>query len=126
MSIKFYGYKSCSSCRKAKKFLVEHKVDFEELAIDSSPPSKHELNHMLQAQSGQLKKLFNTSGMRYRELGLKDKLASMSHDEAIDLLSQDGMLIKRPFVLSTEADSPTDRVALLGFHEQTYQDLFVS
>lgn len=112
--IRYYAYQRCSTCQKAKKWLEAHQVEFEEIAIRDQPPSLEELKQMYQAK-GRLKALFNTSGMDYRGLGLKDKLPTMSDDEAIELLTTNGMLVKRPFVIG-------DNVHLLGFKEAEWQD----
>ncbi len=100
MPYKFYEYKNCSTCRKAKKYLKEEGVTYQAIPIRETPPTKAELKKMLKIYDGEVKKLFNTSGQDYRSLGLKDKIAIMSEAEALDLLSQNGNLVKRPFILS--------------------------
>ncbi len=93
---KFYQYKKCSTCVKASKFLKENSVNFKDIAIVENPPSLPELKKMLKSYDGELKKLFNTSGVQYRELNMKEKLPSMSEAQALELLSKNGKLIKRP------------------------------
>jgi len=98
MTMIYYGYPKCGTCRKAKKWLETNNLDFQEVNIAEAPPSEEELGKMIAASDLELKKLFNVSGMKYRELNLKDKLPTMSDEEKISLLSSDGMLIKRPIV----------------------------
>lgn len=114
--VKFYQYKKCSTCVKASKFLTSKKVDFKDIAIVDSPPTKTELKTMLKAYEGNIKKLFNTSGVMYRELKIKDKINDMSTADAIDLLSKNGKLIKRPFLL-------TPKGSLVGFKEDEWKAL---
>ncbi len=95
--MKIYTYSRCSGCRGAVADLEAKGISFEEVAIEKTPPTVAELRHMLAAQQGKLRKLFNVSGQLYRSMGLKDKLADMSEDEVLQLLSQNGMLVKRPF-----------------------------
>jgi len=96
--IDFYGYDNCDTCRKAKKWLNEHGVDFKDTPIVQSPPSRALLKKILKAGDYQLKHLFNTSGQVYRQMKIKDRLTSMSVDDAIKLLSENGKLCKRPIV----------------------------
>ena len=110
MSTNVYTYKKCSTCRKATAWLDAQGIRYTELAIRETPPSKKELKQMLAAYDGNIKRLFNTSGMDYRALGIKDKLESMSDAQAIDLLHSNGNLVKRPFLLAENA-------ALVGFKE---------
>ena len=116
MKPKIYSYKNCGRCRKALKFLEQKKIDSEILAIRETPPSKKELKYMLGIVKD-IKKLFNTSGQDYKSLGLKDKLASMNETEMIDLLSSNGNLVKRPFVLY-------DETGLVGFKEDEWKKVF--
>ncbi|MCB9652747.1 MAG: arsenate reductase family protein [Deltaproteobacteria bacterium] len=97
--MKFYGYSGCGTCRKAKKWLEENGLEYEEVAIRETPPSKTMLKTMLQIV-GDPKRLFNTSGQDYRALGIKDKLPTMTERDVLELLSTNGNLVKRPFVLS--------------------------
>jgi Spx/MgsR family transcriptional regulator len=114
--VKYYNYKKCSTCTKAKKFLESRGVDFKDIPIVESPPSMKDLKKMLIQYNGELKKLFNTSGVMYRELGIKDKIKSMSENEALQLLSKNGKLIKRPFLI-------TDDGGLVGFKENEWKAL---
>ena len=98
--MKLYQYPNCSTCRKAVKYLNDKGVEFSSINIVDHPPSKAELQAMLASYNGEIRKLFNTSGLVYRELNLKDSLPSMSANSAIDLLSTNGKLIKRPFLLN--------------------------
>jgi len=109
--MKLYQYPNCSTCRKATKYLIERGVDFKSINITEQPPKKTELKAMLASYDGDIRKLFNTSGVQYRELKMKDKLPTMSAKEAIDLLAENGKLIKRPFLLSA------DKQGIVGFKE---------
>ncbi|MFD1032428.1 arsenate reductase family protein [Metaplanococcus flavidus] len=111
----FYWYPQCSSCQKAKKWLAAHEVDFKEIHIVDNPPTKEELKRIVDSSGIDLKKFFNTSGQQYRELQLKDKLGEMSADEKLELLSSNGMLIKRPLVWDGEK-------ATLGFKEEAFEN----
>ncbi len=110
----FYAYKGCDGCRKARKWLQANDVEFQEFAIRETPPSLTELQFALQKQ-GSLKPLFNTSGMDYRKLSLKDKLAEMSEAEAIELLNSNGNLVKRPFLIDHNND-----IQLSGYKEESW------
>ena len=100
--IKFYGYSKCSTVRKAKKWLNENNIIFEEIEITENPPTKEELEKMFKTSGLELKKFFNTSGVKYRELGLKDVVKTESEDKLLEILSSDGMLIKRPLLYDNE------------------------
>ncbi|WP_178198206.1 arsenate reductase family protein [Ligilactobacillus sp. Marseille-Q7487] len=115
---KFYCYSRCSTCRKAQKWLEEHQVEFESQDIVKNPPSQEELLAWLTASDKPLRYFFNTSGQRYRELGLKDKLADMTLQEASALLASDGKLIKRPLMVE-------DKQVTCGFKEDVYQELWL-
>jgi arsenate reductase len=114
--LKFYGYKGCSTCRDAVKWLQKKGIAFEELAIRETPPSVKELKAMQAAKDGDLRKVFNTSGMDYRALGLKDKLPAMSEAAALKLLSETGNLVKRPFVIDEKKG-----IFLTGFKEPEWK-----
>ena len=114
---KVYAYKGCDTCRKALKWLREHGVGFEERAIRETPPTPAELKRVLDRYEGDLKRLFNTAGGDYRELGMKDRLPTMGVDEAVELLSRTGNLVKRPLVVG-------DGVALAGFKEDEWKSAF--
>ncbi len=118
--LKVYEYAKCSTCVKALKFLDGKKVKYQKLPIAEKAPSQTELKKMLAAlkeRGGSLKNLFNTSGLVYKEMKLSEKLPSMTEAEAIKLLSENGKLVKRPFVLS-------DDVALVGFKEDEWKKVF--
>lgn len=116
--MKLYQYPKCSTCRKAIKFLNENQVEFSAIDITEQPPKKVELKAMLASYEGDIRKLFNTSGVQYRELNMKEKLPDMSAAEAIDLLASNGKLIKRPFLLNSA------RQGLVGF-KQTEWEAFI-
>ena len=106
----FIEYPACGTCRKAKKWLDEQGIGYTDRHIVEQRPSVEELKEW-QVRSGMpLKKFFNTSGMLYRDMGLKDKLPDMSEQEMIALLATDGMLVKRPILV-------TDDKVLVGFKE---------
>lgn len=105
-----YIYSKCSTCQNALKFLERKNISFVRKEIVETPPSVEELRTMFDYQDGHLKKLFNTSGLLYKKLELKDKLQNLNIDQAFALLHQHGMLVKRPFLLG-------DDFGLLGFKE---------
>lgn len=108
-----YVYGKCSTCKAALFFLKERGVAFTEKEISKVPPSLAELRQMLGYQNGHLKKLFNTSGLLYKEMQLKEKIQDLDTDKAFALLNQHGMLIKRPFLLGSD-------FGLLGFKESEW------
>lgn len=114
---KVYQYGKCSTCVKAMQFLKKKGVDFESVEITETPPSVAELKKMLKIYDGDLKKLFNTSGIQYRELDMANKLPKMSEDEALKMLSGNGKLVKRPFVLSGDE-------GIVGFREEAWKKMF--
>lgn len=97
--ITFYEYPKCSTCRAAKAELTKLGLEFEAIDIKTTPASADQLKAWMDATGLELKKYFNTSGNSYRELGLKDKFADLTVDEALNLLANDGMLIKRPLLI---------------------------
>ena len=97
--ILFYEYPKCSTCRAAKAELKKLGLEFEAIDIKTTPPKAAQLKEWMDATGLELKKYFNTSGNSSRELGLKDKFADLTVDEALDLLANDGMLIKRPLLI---------------------------
>ena len=115
--MKFYSYGRCGTCKKAIAYLKAQGQSCDPIDIVEHPPAKKELKQMLSYYP--LKKLFNTSGQLYREMSLKEKVAHMSDDEAVDLLARHGKLIKRPFVLAKD-------FGLVGFKESEWQDVFGS
>jgi arsenate reductase len=114
--LKIYQYPKCDSCRKAVKFLSEKKVKVELVDITENPPTRAELEKMLKIV-GDRKKLFNTSGVVYKEMKLSEKLPSLSDEKALDLLAKNGRLIKRPFLLGKDW-------GILGFKEADWQRIF--
>ena len=112
--LKVYIYQKCSTCRDALKWLDAHGIKYAVKAIRETPPSKAELKVALDAFNGDLRKIFNTSGMDYRALGLKDRLPNMSENEALEMLSSHGNLVKRPFVIG-------DGVVVTGFKEAVWK-----
>jgi len=115
MSLLFVQYPSCSTCRKAKAWLEEHKLDFEDRSIKEQNPSAGELKAWHKKSGLPLKRFFNTSGLLYREMKLKDKLSSMTEEEQFELLATDGMLVKRPLLIG-------DDFVLVGFQEAKWQE----
>ncbi len=115
---KVYLYKGCGTCRQAMKWLEERGVAYAPVPIRETPPTRPELARMLEHVGGELRRLFNTSGGDYKALGLKDKLATMPRAEALELLSKNGNLVKRPFVLSPKGGAvgfkPDEWARLLG------------
>lgn len=97
--MKVYAYSNCDTCRKALKHLEKGKHKVEVLPIREQPPTRLELQKMLKIYEGKIAKLFNTSGREYRAMKLGEKLPKMSESKALDLLSENGNLVKRPFVL---------------------------
>ena len=117
MSYTVYLYGKCSTCQKVLRFLEKRQLSYKVKDISQHPPSMRELEEMLELQKGDIKKLFNTSGMLYRELQLSQKLDKMSINEALKLLSNHGMLVKRPFILGKN-------IGLIGFKEDQWQNAF--
>lgn len=106
----FLCYNKCTTCQKARKWLDEQGIAYEERPIKEQNPTAEELQQWHQRSGLPLKKFFNTSGLLYKSLGLKDKLASMSEQEQYDLLATDGMLVKRPILVGED-------FVLVGFRE---------
>ena len=112
----FLCYPKCSTCQKARKWLEEQGVSFEERDIKLNNPTEEELR-MWYARSGlPLKRFFNTSGLQYKELGLKDNLPNMSEEEQLALLATDGMLVKRPLVVDED-------FVLTGFKQAEWEQM---
>lgn len=107
-------YPPCSTCKKAKAWLDSHGVAYETRHIKDENPSYEELKQWYEASGLNLKKFFNTSGLQYKTLGLKDKLPTMSEDDQLHLLATDGMLVKRPLVIAGEK-------ILTGFREKEWE-----
>ncbi|MGG5252105.1 arsenate reductase family protein [Neobacillus sp. SM06] len=117
MALTFYWYPKCGTCRKAKKWLDDLQLSYREIHIVENPPSREELKDLYKKSGLELKKFFNTSGLKYRELGLKDKIKTASDAELLDLLASDGMLIKRPLV--TDGKNVT-----VGFREDEFEKMW--
>ena len=111
----FICYTKCSTCKKAKKWLDEHHLNYTERHIVEKNPSYDELKEWVSKSGLPLKKFFNTSGLLYKEMKLKDKLPTMSEDEQLQLLATNGMLVKRPLVIGDEA-------ILVGFKENEWSE----
>lgn len=106
MKYLFVGYPKCSTSNKAKKWLIDNNIEFEERHIVEENPSKDELEKWHAMSNLPIKRFFNTSGIKYRELGLKDKLPNMSTQEMFELLSSDGMIVKRPIIIGKDFAIP--------------------
>ena len=113
MKNSFISYPKCSTCQKAKKWLDDHSIMYQIRDIKQDKLTAEELRDLYQKSGVPLKRFFNTSGLMYKALGLKDKLSGMSEEEQIRLLASDGMLVKRPILVS-------DDVVMLGFKESEW------
>ena len=113
-----YIHTQCSTCQKALRFLEAKHIRFTVKDIVKHPPTLQELQRMLAYQGGNLKKLFNTSGLLYRAMGLSAKLQELTESEALILLSHEGMLIKRPFLLGAD-------FGLTGFNPKKWSEAFI-
>ena len=112
----FVNYPKCGTCRKARKFIEEKGIAFEDRNIKEQNPTAEELKTWIERSGLPIKKFFNTSGMLYRQMELKDKLPNMSEQEMIELLATDGMLVKRPILVAD------DRV-LVGFKQAEWEKI---
>ena len=113
--MKFYSYNKCGTCRKAKKFLDNWKIGYQELDITLTPPPKAVLEKAIRAKG--MKKLFNTSGEQYKKLKIKDKIPSMTESEALNLLASNWRLVKRP-------DSVDKDRITVGFDEEDFKKVW--
>ena len=111
----FIEYPKCTTCKKAKKWLEDNGFQFEDRHIKEDRPTKEELKKWHEESGLPLRRFFNTSGQLYREMGLKDRLAEMTEEEQYELLASDGMLVKRPIVVS-------HRGILVGFKEAEWNE----
>ena len=111
----FLQYPPCSTCKKAKAWLDEHRLEYTARHIKEENPTFEELKAWHQRSGLPLKKFFNTSGLLYKSLGLKDKLSDMTEEEQLRLLASDGMLVKRPILITEER-------ILVGFREKEWMD----
>lgn len=100
--LKFYGYKKCDTCRKAERFLQQAGIGYEFIDITGHPPTAQELAAIVQRANVPLNKLFNTSGVQYRELKIKERLSALPDQEILILLAGNGRLIKRPLITDGE------------------------
>lgn len=116
MSYTFITYPKCSTCQKAKKFLDENKIKYIEKHIVTDTPSYEELKQMIEQSGLPVSKFFNTSGMLYRSMNLKEELKNSTDDEKIRLLSSNGMLIKRPLLVMKNK-------VLVGFKKEEWQQV---
>lgn len=96
--LQFYGYKKCGTCRKAEQYLQQAGIAYNFTDITENPPSAQELAEIIQRANVPLNKLFNTSGVQYRELNIKERLSVLSAQQILDLLASNGRLIKRPLI----------------------------
>ena len=117
--VKVYCYSKCTTCRKALKWLDDNKIEYELLDIKEEHPNEETLRQLHKKSGLPLKRFFNTSGQLYREMELSKKLPNMSEDEMFRLLASDGMLVKRPLLITS------DRV-LTGFKEETWGETFIA
>ena len=112
----FLEYPKCSTCKKAKEFLIKNNIDFEDRNIVENNPTYEELKNWINKSGRDIKTFFNTSGNLYKELNLKDKLGNMNDEEKIKLLASNGMLVKRPMLID-------DNFILSGFKEDLWKEL---
>jgi arsenate reductase len=113
--MKFFSYNKCGTCRKAKKILDAYKLSYDEIDITETPPPKSVLKKAIKARG--MKKLFNTSGEQYKKLRIKDKIGAMTEAQAIELLSRNGRLVKRPIAVDG------NRITV-GFNEIEYKEVW--
>ena len=114
--IKFICYPRCTTCQKAKKWLDDNKIQYELRDIKEDNPSFEELSAWYEISGLSLKKFFNTSGLLYKSMELKDKLPAMSEEEQLKLLATDGMLVKRPIVVDGD-------LVLIGFNKEKWESM---
>lgn len=113
MSILFIEYPKCTTCKRAKKFLTDNELEFEDRHIVEINPTKDELREWLIKSGLTINKFFNTSGKLYREMELKDKVKVLDQEELLEILASDGMLVKRPIIV-------TEKTVLVGFKEDQW------
>ena len=116
--VKFICYPKCTTCQKARKWLDDHKIEYELRDIKLDNPTLSELTEWQKKSGLPLKKFFNTSGLLYKSLDLKTKLPTMSDEEMLNLLSSDGMLVKRPLLVVGD-------LMLVGFKEAEWESIKV-
>ena len=115
--MKFICYPKCTTCQKAQKWLDENNIEYELRNIKENKPTLEELKEWYEKSELPIKKFFNTSGLLYKSMNLKDKLPQMSDDEMLSMLSLDGMLVKRPILVS-------EKFVLVGFKEKEWEENF--
>lgn len=113
MPVLFIEYPKCTTCKKAKKFLIENNIEFIDRHIAEENPTKEELKEWLAKSNLSINKFFNTSGVLYREMQLKDKVKALPEDELLDILASNGMLVKRPIIVKEDT-------ILIGFKEEEW------
>ena len=113
--MKFICYPKCTTCQKAKKWLDDNKIEYELRDIKTENPSVNELKEFYRLSGQPIKKLFNTSGLLYKSMDLKNKLPEMNEEEIFAILATDGMLVKRPLLIS-------DKYVLIGFKEKEWEE----
>ena len=116
--MEFICYSKCSTCKKAKDYLIKNSITFKEREIKEYNPTTKELKSWINKYNININKLFNTSGLIYRSMNLKDKLILMSDEEKINLLASNGMLIKRPILV-------LDNNILIGFKEKEWNNILI-
>lgn len=116
MNNTFIEYPKCSTCKKARKFLEDNNIEFIDRNIVKETPTVDELTRWIKESNQDIKKWFNTSGLKYKELNLKEKLITMSDSKKVELLASDGMLIKRPLLIS-------DKGIFIGFKEEQWKTI---
>lgn len=115
--MEFINYNKCSTCKRAKEYLDKNNISYIDRQIKVNNPTFNEIKKWIDKYNINIKKLFNTSGILYREMNLKDKLNNMNEDEMISVLASDGMLVKRPILVS-------DDKILIGFKEKEWNEYF--
>jgi arsenate reductase len=116
MKALFIEYPKCSTCQKAKKYLQEHNIDFEDRNIVEENPTVEELKQWIKTSNKDINKFFNTSGILYRQMELSKKINDMSEDEKINILASNGMLVKRPLLI-------LDNNVLIGFKIKEWDEI---
>ncbi|SEF90345.1 Spx/MgsR family RNA polymerase-binding regulatory protein [Nitrosomonas ureae] len=115
--LKFYGYKKCDTCRKAERYLLQAGISYEFIDITENPPTAEELAVIVKCVNVSLSKLFNTSGVQYRELKIKAQLPALSGKEILTLLAGNGRLVKRPLITDGKR-------ATVGFNAEKFADIW--
>lgn len=116
--MEFIEYNKCTTCKKAKKFLIDNNIKYIDRDIKENNPSYEEITNWIKKYKIEVNKLFNTSGLIYKELNLKDKIKTISNEEKIKLLSSNGMLVKRPLLINKD-------YMLIGFKENEWKEYLI-